>query len=71
MGSFLFEECCPECGHILPNNRSSCVFCSWSSLNSQSNNPMDELYTIDELYADGDFSFVIPENKTLGTQAIV
>ena len=25
----MFEECCPECGHLLPKNRKDCLFCRW------------------------------------------
>ena len=25
----MFGECCPECGHLLSNNRSTCAFCGW------------------------------------------
>ncbi len=25
----MFGDCCPECGHLLSNNRSKCPFCNW------------------------------------------
>ena len=25
----MFEECCPECGHLLSGNRNRCPFCEW------------------------------------------
>ena len=25
----MFAECCPECGHLLSNNRKECPFCKW------------------------------------------
>ena len=25
----MFEDCCPECGHLLSKNRSVCPFCGW------------------------------------------
>ena len=25
----MFGDCCPECGHLLSNNRSKCSFCKW------------------------------------------
>lgn len=24
------KECCPECGHILSNDRTFCSFCHWT-----------------------------------------
>lgn len=29
-----YEECCPECGHLLPKNNWDCVFCGWSGSDS-------------------------------------
>ncbi len=25
----MFGDCCPECGHLLSNNRNKCPFCDW------------------------------------------
>lgn len=25
----MFGDCCPECGHLLSNNRNKCSFCEW------------------------------------------
>ncbi len=25
----MFGDCCPECGHLLINNRNKCPFCEW------------------------------------------
>ena len=25
----MFEDCCPECGHLLSKNRRDCPFCRW------------------------------------------
>ena len=46
----VYEECCPECGHILSNDRTSCSFCQWSTDVDQNNSRttdslMDDKYT--------------------------
>jgi hypothetical protein len=25
----MLGDCCPECGHLLSNNRNKCPFCDW------------------------------------------
>ena len=29
----MIQEYCPECGHLLPNSRSECGYCSWTDDN--------------------------------------
>ena len=71
MGHFLLEECCPECGHILPNSRTICTFFKWSALEPQTEPPMDQMYTMDELFMDGDFSYAHAPHELTGAQAIM
>ena len=31
----MFEECCPQCGHLLSVNRNKCPFCNWDENTDQ------------------------------------
>ena len=53
----VYEECCPECGHILSNDRANCSFCRWSPDVDQSNHR-----TIDALMEDTYTHFI--ENQS-------
>ena len=38
----MFEECCPECGHLLPKTRKRCNFCGFHD------NSFTKIISIDE-----------------------
>ena len=37
----MFRENCPECGHLLSNNRSTCPFCNWDENADQYSNSFE------------------------------
>ena len=39
----MYRECCPECGHLLSNDRSVCPFCCWD----ESSDPYSNLLKIE------------------------
>jgi len=59
----VYEECCPECGHILSNDRACCSFCHWSTNVDQNNN-----HTIDFLIDDKYIHFI--ENQTIADELL-
>ena len=54
MATLLFDECCPECGHLLTNDRTRCPFCPWSSLRDQMGKELNGFSNIHHLAIDGD-----------------
>ena len=47
----MYRECCPECGHLLSNDRSACPFCSWN----ESSDPYSNSFKIES-----DLSYMDP-----------
>ena len=46
------DECCPECGHMLTNDKTMCPFCQWTTLDMQANKLMSALPNKDGLVVD-------------------
>ena len=54
----MFEEFCPECGHLLAKNKTLCQFCGWSEKLSPF---IDKLFDSDT-ENDLDFKFTFSDN---------
>ena len=37
----MLNDYCPQCGHLLPNNRPDCTYCSWEADTLRSERFMD------------------------------
>lgn len=59
----VYGECCPECGHILSNDRTSCSFCQWSTDVDQNDD-----HTTDSLLDDKYIHFI--ENQSLADELL-
>ena len=70
MGTLRYEECCPECGHLLTNDRKMCSFCDWYDLNSI-HNSIDNLYGMDDATNDCDFLYALPQNGPISSEVIL
>ena len=62
MGPLCYEDYCPECGHLLTNDRAMCSFCNWYNLKNI-HETVDELYGVDEAANDCDFLYALPQNE--------
>lgn len=72
MASLLFDECCPECGHLLTNNRAECPFCWWSLQDNPVQKKMDGISVEDNTMLDGEeYLCILPTDDQLSAEAIL
>lgn len=69
MDTMLFRECCPECGHMLTNDRTQCPFCHWSMVDIQTNAAYKEISLMDIL-SDEDLFYAYPQNEQIKLAAV-